>query len=74
MIGCPKLDDLVLYADKLKQIFKDNNIKSVTYAHMEVPCCFGLLPVIQEALSQAAKKIPLEEITITIKGEKRNVL
>lgn len=70
LIGCPKLDDLVLYADKLKQIFKDNNIKSVTYAHMEVPCCFGLLPVIQEALSQAAKKILFKEIIITIKGAK----
>lgn len=70
LIGCPKLDDLFLYEDKLKQVFKDNNIKSVTYAHMEVPCCFGLLPIIKEALNQSAKKIPLEEITITIKGEK----
>ncbi|PIQ91085.1 MAG: 4Fe-4S ferredoxin [Candidatus Omnitrophica bacterium CG11_big_fil_rev_8_21_14_0_20_41_12] len=70
LIGCPKLDDLVLYADKLKQIFKENNTQSVTYAHMEVPCCFGLLPVIKEALGNAGKQIPLKEITITIKGEK----
>ncbi len=70
LVGCPKLDDLSLYKDKLKQIFIDNNIKTVTYAHMEVPCCFGLLPVIKEALDSAGKKIPLEEITITIKGEK----
>ncbi len=70
LVGCPKLDDLSLYEDKLKQIFKDNNIKSVTYAHMEVPCCFGLLPIIKEALNQSEKKIPFEEITITIKGEK----
>lgn len=70
LVGCPKLDDLSLYRDKLEQIFSNNNIKSVTYAHMEVPCCFGLLPVIKEAISSAGKKILLEEITITIKGEK----
>ena len=70
LVGCPKLDDVSLYKDKLKQIFSDNNIKSVTYAHMEVPCCFGLLPVIIEALSSTGKEIPLEEVTITIQGEK----
>lgn len=70
LVGCPKLDDLSLYEDKLKQVFKENNIKSVTYAHMEVPCCFGLLPVIKEALSNAGKQISLKEVTITIKGEK----
>ncbi|MFH1281698.1 MAG: 4Fe-4S ferredoxin, partial [Candidatus Omnitrophota bacterium] len=70
LVGCPKLDDISLYADKLKLIFTDNNIKSVTYAHMEVPCCFGLLPVIKETISSAGKKIPFAEITITIKGER----
>ena len=73
LIGCPKLDDLALYKDKLRQVFIENNIKSVTYAHMEVPCCFGLLPVIKEAISGAGRKIPLGEIIVTIKGEKRNV-
>jgi len=69
LVGCPKLDDLDLYQEKLKAIFKKNDIKSVTYAHMEVPCCFGLVPVIQEALGSAGKKIPFQDITITIKGE-----
>lgn len=70
LVGCPKLDDISLYADKLKSIFTDNNIKSVTYAHMQVPCCFGLLSVIKEAISGAGKKIPFADITITIKGER----
>jgi len=70
LVGCPKLDDVSLYEDKLKQIFADNNIKSVTYAHMEVPCCFGLLSVIKEAIRLSGKSIPFEEITISIKGEK----
>ncbi|MDO8489329.1 MAG: 4Fe-4S binding protein [Candidatus Omnitrophota bacterium] len=70
LVGCPKLDDVSLYADKLKQIFADNNIKSITYAHLEVPCCFGLLPVIEEAIRSSGKSMPFEEITISIKGEK----
>jgi len=70
IVGCPKLDDLSLYQQKLEQIFANNEIKSVTYAHMEVPCCFGLLSIIKEAISSAGKKIPFEDITITIKGEK----
>jgi ferredoxin len=70
LVGCPKLDDLALYAGKLKSIFTDNFIKSVTYAHMEVPCCFGLLAVIKEAISGSAKNIPFSDITISIKGEK----
>ncbi len=70
LVGCPKLDDVSFYADKLKQIFTDNSIKSITYAHMEVPCCFGLLAIIKEAIKSAGKRTPFEDITITIKGEK----
>jgi Pyruvate/2-oxoacid:ferredoxin oxidoreductase delta subunit len=66
LVGCPKLDDLALYAGKLKSIFTDN----FTYVHMEVPCCFGLLAVIKEAISVSAKNIPFSDITISIKGEK----
>jgi Pyruvate/2-oxoacid:ferredoxin oxidoreductase delta subunit len=70
LVGCPKLDDLSLYANKLKSIFRDNDIKSVTYAHMEVPCCFGLIKVIEEAIGASAKQIPFSDVTISIKGEK----
>jgi len=71
LIGCPKLDDAQLYKDKISQIFKDNDIKSVTCVHMEVPCCFGLVQIVEEALELSGKKIPFEELTITIKGEKK---
>jgi len=72
LVGCPKLDDLLLYKDKLGQIFANNDIQNITYVHMEVPCCFGLLPVIQEAIAGSAKRIPFTSITISIKGEKLN--
>lgn len=71
LVGCPKLDDISYYKEKISQILKDNDdIKSITYAHMEVPCCFGLLPVIKEAISQSGKDIPFEEVMISIKGER----
>jgi hypothetical protein len=71
LVGCPKLDDIKSYAEKLNQVFQHNNVKSVTYAHMEVPCCSGLIPVIKSAIAQSGKEIPFKEITISIKGERR---
>ncbi|MFR4263224.1 MAG: hypothetical protein ACLT14_12270, partial [Butyricicoccaceae bacterium] len=38
LVGCPKLDD-VDYSEKLTEILRQNNIKSVTVVRMEVPCC-----------------------------------
>ena len=49
---------------------KNNNIKSITYAHMEVPCCFGMVPVIKEAIAGSGKKIPFKTVVIGIKGDK----
>jgi len=70
LVGCPKLDDIQVYQEKINQILKQNNIKSITYAHVEVPCCFGLVGIIKEAVSQSGKVVPFEEIIISIKGEK----
>lgn len=70
LVGCPKLDDIKFYQEKITQILKNNNIKSITYAHMEVPCCFGLVGVIQKAISDSGKKVPFKEVTISIRGEK----
>jgi NAD-dependent dihydropyrimidine dehydrogenase PreA subunit len=69
-IGCPKLDDAALYRNKLAQMFRMSNIKSVTVVNMEVPCCFGLYRLIKEAVELSGKKIPLRQETISIKGEK----
>lgn len=70
LVGCPKFDDLKLYAEKIVQIMKNNNIKSITYAHMEVPCCFGSISIIKDAILEAGKDIPFKEVIIGIKGEK----
>ncbi len=69
-VGCPKLDDVSLYRNKLAEIFRSNNIRSVTVVNMEVPCCFGLNRLVQEAMELSGTKIPLKQETISIKGEK----
>jgi len=70
LVGCPKLDNTEIYRQKLMDIFKNNNLRSVTYAHMEVPCCFGLVGIIREAITFSGKDIPFEEVNIGIKGER----
>jgi NAD-dependent dihydropyrimidine dehydrogenase PreA subunit len=69
LVACPKLDDLNFYREKLSQLFKANMIKSVTYAYMEVPCCLGLLGIIQEAIDDSGKAVPFSKVMIGIKGE-----
>ncbi len=70
LIGCPKLDDLESYEEKLTEIFRNNKMKSVTYAHMEVPCCFGLVEVIKSAIADSGKAIPFKEAIVSIKGDR----
>lgn len=71
LIGCPKLDDTDFYREKLTQILRGNDIKNITVAHMEVPCCFGLNHIVREAIKASGKDIPIREITIGIKGNKQ---
>jgi NAD-dependent dihydropyrimidine dehydrogenase PreA subunit len=68
IIGCPKLDDSGYYAQKLTEILKLNSIKSLTVAHMEVPCCSGLVQIVKTALANSHKNIPLRKIQVGIEG------
>jgi NAD-dependent dihydropyrimidine dehydrogenase PreA subunit len=70
LVGCPKLDNAQVYQEKLNQVLKFNQIKSITYAHMEVPCCFGLIGIIQEAIAQSGKDTVFHEVTIGIRGDR----
>jgi hypothetical protein len=71
-IACPKLDDSTPYVEKLATIFRENEVKSITVAIMEVPCCRGLDMMVRQALSLSGKEIPLETAVIGINGERRN--
>ena len=67
VIGCPKLD-AGNYTEKLTEILKRNNIKSVTIVRMEVPCCGGLEFAAKEALRTCGKMIPWQSVTISTDG------
>ena len=68
MIGCPKLD-AVSYAEKLTEIFRHNDIRSVTVARMTVPCCGGLSSAVKTAIERSGKDIPLSIVTISPDGK-----
>ena len=67
LVGCPKLDP-VDYSEKLTEIIRQNNLKSITVTRMEVPCCGGLEYAVRTALEQSKKSIPLNVITISTEG------
>lgn len=70
IIGCPKLDDVQAYVDKLTRIFRNNEIKDLTLIRMEVPCCGGLRRMVTEALRLSGKNIPLQEFIVERYGGK----
>jgi hypothetical protein len=68
-IGCPKLDDILGYASKLEEVFTQNPILSVTVAHMEVPCCNGMVMAVSQAISRSGKNdIEFKDITVGLDG------
>ena len=67
LVGCPKLDS-VDYSEKLTEIIRSNDIKSVTVVRMEVPCCGGLEHAAKTALQQSGKFIPWQVVTISTDG------
>jgi Pyruvate/2-oxoacid:ferredoxin oxidoreductase delta subunit len=69
VVGCPKLDDVQLYKEKLTEIFKTNSIKSIIVPYMEVPCCFGLVKATEDAIAASGKNIPLKKVKIGIRGD-----
>jgi Pyruvate/2-oxoacid:ferredoxin oxidoreductase delta subunit len=69
MIGCPKFDNAQVYLDKLTEILKQNDVKSLTVANMEVPCCSGLRRIAEIALEQSSKMIPTQNLVVSVKGD-----
>lgn len=68
LIGCPKLDGCN-YADRLTELFNNNDIKSILLTRMEVPCCGGMEYAINTAIERCGKNIPFEVVTISTEGE-----
>ena len=69
LVACPKLDDFRAHQQKLTEILRRSAVKSLTVVHMEVPCCSGLVHMAKQAIRLSGRDIPLEEVTIGIKGD-----
>ena len=67
LVGCPKLDS-VDYSEKLTEILKNNDIRSVTVVRMEVPCCGGMENAVKKALLSSGKLIPWSVVTVSTDG------
>ena len=70
--GCPKFDDVELYAGKLAEIVTANDIRSITVLQMEVPCCSGMQRLAEHAVAVSGKAIPVDVVTIGLGGEVKN--
>lgn len=68
IIGCPKLDDAEFYLEKITEIIKKAEPKSIEVVIMEVPCCSGLLRLTSEAIKRSGRDVPLKHRIIGIKG------
>lgn len=67
IIGCTKLDNFD-YSEKFTEIFKYNNINSITVTRMTVPCCGGMVYAVEKAIENSGKNIPLKVVTIAPDG------
>jgi Pyruvate/2-oxoacid:ferredoxin oxidoreductase delta subunit len=68
LIGCPKLDDGQYYVEKLAAMLRQSGLRSLTVVHMEVPCCMGLVRIAAAAKALAAVDVPLDTLTVSIRG------
>ncbi|MEI8344566.1 MAG: 4Fe-4S binding protein [Candidatus Omnitrophota bacterium] len=69
LIACPKLDDTQGYAEKLTELIECNDLRSLTVAIMEVPCCRGLLQIVQEAARRAKGDFGVQTVVVGIEGQ-----
>jgi NAD-dependent dihydropyrimidine dehydrogenase PreA subunit len=65
LIGCPKLDG-VDYSGKLAEILAYNTITSVSVHRMSVPCCGGLVRMVESAAEKSGYRMPVEVIVTEV--------
>jgi ferredoxin len=67
-IACPKLDDIEPYIEKVAEIIKLHDLKSLTVVHMMVPCCSGMTYIAKQAIALSGVEINSQDITIDLQG------
>jgi NAD-dependent dihydropyrimidine dehydrogenase PreA subunit len=70
VIACPKLDQgKEIYLQKLITLIESSRVNTMTVLIMEVPCCGGLVNIVELAVQRAGRKVPVKAVTVGIKGE-----
>jgi NAD-dependent dihydropyrimidine dehydrogenase PreA subunit len=69
VVACPKLDDTGPYVDKLAELIRLNELKSLTIAIMTVPCCGGLQRIVEQAVEKSGVPLPVHTVIIGLDGE-----
>jgi ferredoxin len=69
LCGCPKFDDVPEHVAKLTAILKENDIQEIGIVNMEVPCCFGLVQIVRQALEASGKSLPVNICTLGTTGQ-----
>lgn len=69
MMGCPKFDDAESYIEKFAQIVNTAELNTITILIVEVPCCSAMNVIVDKALAKAGKRVPVEQITVSTRGE-----
>lgn len=70
VIACPKLDTgKESYINKIAMLIEDAKVNTITVLIMEVPCCGGLLSMVNEARQMTSRKVPVKAVIVGIKGE-----
>jgi NAD-dependent dihydropyrimidine dehydrogenase PreA subunit len=67
-VACPKLDDPAGYVEKLAEMIRVNELREIVVAHMEVPCCLGLLMMVLQARQRSGRDVPVSEIIVSTQG------
>ncbi|MFH1501421.1 MAG: 4Fe-4S binding protein [Candidatus Eisenbacteria bacterium] len=73
VVGCPKLDDIQHYYEKLKLMFAEAMPSSITVLRMEVPCCGGIAQAATKARNEVVPGTDLDVVTIGVRGEEQSV-
>jgi Pyruvate/2-oxoacid:ferredoxin oxidoreductase delta subunit len=71
VVGCPKLDDVTPYGEKLAAILRLGEVRSVTVVRMEVPCCGGISRLAQSAVAASGRDVPVREVVVAVDGTLR---
>jgi hypothetical protein len=69
VVGCPKLDETSSYAHKTAEILKNDDMPGIIVAHIVVPCCAGMLSIVNRAVEMSGRQVEVESVIVGVDDE-----